>query len=263
MEHDFNLKGFPPPETSETLARERQEELIRRSREKYGAARAEVEAFLVREEAEVVEPTPRPSTEATKRAIVERKPPAKQDEEKTGGELKIPDREKKQESQHRYLQALIKKIAEEKGFRATLEEPTPDGQGRVDVSLEREGLRIACEISLTTTEEQELHNILKCLTAGYDRVLVCSPDRKTLEKIQGFAQQKLSQEQQMRVLFHQPEDLFAFLEEEAARREAKEERVKGYRVKLNYQAVKEPEKKMKREAVAQVIVKAMRRMKEE
>jgi len=38
--------------------------------------------------------------------------------------------------------------------------------------------------------------------------------------------------------------------------------VKGYRVKVQYQAVQESEKKVKREAVAQVILKAMRRMKE-
>jgi hypothetical protein len=47
-----------------------------------------------------------------------------------------------------------------------VEEPTPDGKGSVDVALERAGWRLACEISVTSTVEQEVGNIEKCLTAG-------------------------------------------------------------------------------------------------
>lgn len=41
-----------------------------------------------------------------------------------------------------------------------------------------------------------------------------------------------------------------------------EVRIKGYKVKVRYQATKEEEKKAKREAVAQVIPQAMKRMRE-
>jgi hypothetical protein len=51
------------------------------------------------------------------------------------------------------------------------------------------------------------------------------------------------------------------LEEEAAGEATTEERVKGYRVQVQYQPVKETEKKAKRQAVAQVILQALRRMK--
>jgi len=61
------------------------------------------------------------------------------------------------------------KIAEEKGYRTIIEKPTPDDSGRVDVSLEKNGREIACEISVTSTCEQELSNIEKCLKAGYER----------------------------------------------------------------------------------------------
>jgi len=53
-----------------------------------------------------------------------------------------------------------------------------------------------------------------------------------------------------------------FLEEEAAAEMTKEKRVKGYKVKVQYQPIKEEDKKAKREAVAQVILQAMKRMKE-
>ena len=95
----------------------------------------------------------------------------------------MPEIQERGKSQHRYLQTLIKRMAEEKGFRAVVEQPTPDGTGRVDVSLERDGRKIACEISVTTTDEQELSNIEKCLAAGYEKVILCSPEKKTLEKV--------------------------------------------------------------------------------
>jgi hypothetical protein len=49
--------------------------------------------------------------------------------------------------------------------------------------------------------------------------------------------------------------------EQAAKEVNREERVKGYRVKVQYQAVTDADKKRKREAVAQVIGQALRRLK--
>lgn len=39
-------------------------------------------------------------------------------------------------SQHHYLQNMIRRTAEEKGYRAIIEEPTPDGLGKINVGLE-------------------------------------------------------------------------------------------------------------------------------
>lgn len=163
--------------------------------------------------------------------------------------------------QHRYLQTLIKKTAEEKGYRAIIEKPTPDGLGKVDVGLERNGKKIACEISLTSTGEQELSNIEKCLKADYDEVILCSPEKKTLGKVEKLTAQKLKESEQQKALFFQPEELFFQLEEQAAGEASKEERVKGYKVKVEFQPVAEAEKRTKREAVAQVIFQALRRLK--
>jgi len=93
----------------------------------------------------------------------------------------VPTVQEKSLSQHRYFQVLIKRMAEDKGYKATIEQPTADGSGRVDVALERNGKRIACEISVTSTPEQELKNIEKCLASDFERVILCSPERKTLK----------------------------------------------------------------------------------
>ena len=165
-------------------------------------------------------------------------------------------------SQHRYLQNLIKKIAEDKGYKATIELPVLGGSGKVDVSLEKSGKKIACEISITTTGDQELKNIEKCLAAGYEKVIVCSPDKKTLESIKAIVSQNIAESEQKKIFFLKPEELLIFLEEEAASELSKEERIKGYKVKVQYQAASDEEKKVKRDAVAQVIIQALKRMKE-
>ena len=104
------------------------------------------------------------------------------------------------------------------------------------MGLERNGKRIACEISITTGDEHELSNIVKCLGAGYDTVVLCSPDRKSQDKIKRLANQRLSEPDMEKVLFFQPDELFFYLDQEAARRASREERVKGYRVKVEYDA---------------------------
>lgn len=129
------------------------------------------------------------------------------------------------------------------------------------MGLEQDGKRIACEISLTSTDEQELSNIEKCLKAGYDKVILCSPEKKTLRKVRVLTAQELKESEQDKVLFFQPEELFFYLEEEAAGKASKEERVKGYKVKVKFQPVAEEEKRTKREAVGQVILQALRRLK--
>lgn len=75
---------------------------------------------------------------------------------------------KKKETQHRYLQVLIKRMAEARGYKTLIEEPTPDSKGRVDVHLERNGKRIAVEICNTTEPNWEIHDNQKCFDAGYE-----------------------------------------------------------------------------------------------
>jgi hypothetical protein len=168
----------------------------------------------------------------------------------------------KEITQHRYLQNLIRKIAEDKGYKATIEQPALNSQGKIDVALERNGKKIACEISITSTDEQEVKNIEKCLAEGYEKVILCSPEKKTLENVRSLISHGLSKSDQSKVLYLQPEELLHYLDELEAAEQSKEERVKGYRVKVQYTATKEEEKKAKREAVAQVILQAMKRMKE-
>ena len=59
------------------------------------------------------------------------------------------------------------------------------------------------------------------------------------------------------------DDMGDELEDEAAALAGEEERVKGYRVKTSFSPVREGEKKAKRDAVAKVILGAIKRRKKE
>jgi hypothetical protein len=104
-----------------------------------------------------------------------------------------------------------------------------------------------------------LHNIEKCINAGYETVVACSKDKKTFEKICKQVETKLNKEAQNKVHIFGPDSLFLFLDQQLAREASTEERIKGYRVKVSYNAVSESEAKAKQDSILRVIVDAERR----
>lgn len=90
----------------------------------------------------------------------------------------LPPRAGKGGALHQHLQRLIAGAAEQQGYRASIEAGRADGKA-VDVCLERDGRRIAVEISVTTRAPDEVHNIVADLGAGYDAVVVLFVDPAT------------------------------------------------------------------------------------
>lgn len=257
-EYDFNLKTIPLPDMDMGEAEKVREEIISLSRAKYSTPKELVEQMLgiSREEVETIEKRHSVAKEIEKPKETVRILP------KENPQVSIPDAPDKQAiSQHRYLQNLIKRMAESRGYKASIEEPTPDGKGRVDVSLERNGKRIACEISVTTSDIWELQNIQKCLGAGYDTVVACSSESKTLGNIRKQIEANLNEAERKRVLVYEPDALFLYLDEEIAKEASTETRIKGYRVKVEYDAVSPKEMEKKRESVAQVVLESLKKMK--
>lgn len=72
---------------------------------------------------------------------------------------------------HRYLQQLVKELGEQQGFRATVEAKLSGGL-QADVLLERDGLAVPVEVSVSTPVEWELRSVRAYLAAGYPRVAV-------------------------------------------------------------------------------------------
>jgi hypothetical protein len=163
-----------------------------------------------------------------------RPPPTAAKSKKPNMPVDVPDpTDYAQKREHLYLQALIKGLAEQSGYRVQLEMRTPNGGGLVDVSLERDGMRIAVEISVTTTAEWELHNVRKCLGAGYDRVVVCCSDAKKRVAIAQTIKVALTEEERQRTVVIRPDEIQTILNVQTPTKE-RESVMKGYRVKVRY-----------------------------
>lgn len=162
--------------------------------------------------------------------------------------------------QHKYLQHLIKRWGEERGYKSTIEKQIAGGS--VDVALEKDGSSVACEISVTTTAEHEVQNIKKCLEAGFNQVIVITSDKKMLGKIKNAAAASLDAQGLSSVQFFLPEDLFMFLEQIAAESEDKEAIIKGYKVKVKLRTPGIEEQKARKEVIAKTVLQAMKRLKE-
>lgn len=246
---DFNLSVVPLDDIDDEKAQALRDSHISASRKRYSTPRSEVEALF---QADAVQP----AQEASKAP----KQPAK--EEYVRPEIikptdlpkdASPKARPQEETQHRYLQMLIKRMAESRGFRASIEELTPDGKGRVDVAIVKNEMRIACEICMTTTDLWEVHNVEKCLAAGYAPVVICSSDRKNLEKVHMKVKELVASELQEKVLALEPEALFLYLDQLNAKEASTEVRVKGYRVKVDYRAEEGSVAERKKEGIVKAI----------
>jgi hypothetical protein len=154
----------------------------------------------------------------------------------------------------------VKRLAQDRGWQVTVEKSVLDGTGAVDVALEKDEQRMACEISVTTSVEHELGNAQKCLAAGYDRVLLIVSEKKNVSQIERALAKDLSPESRARVQVLQPEDLVGYLDA-LVTLEPAEQTVRGYRVKVSYKRVGKAEENAKRQAISQVLLRGRRGMK--
>ncbi|MBK6543787.1 MAG: hypothetical protein IPG12_00655 [Saprospiraceae bacterium] len=159
---------------------------------------------------------------------------------------------------HRLIQEYIKKIAEARNFKAILEEPINTGTGKVDVSIHRDDLKIACDISVTNTIEYEVQNIQKCLVADYLLVFIISNDAKHLNDIRTLTISTVDQPLHNRLYFVSKVEFVNQLDLLLAQKsQPTETGAKGYRVKLNYNASQNSSGKQK--AIKDIIVSSLRK----
>jgi predicted DNA-binding transcriptional regulator AlpA len=209
-EFDFNLKTYLLPPVERAAAEACRERIIALSRERYATSREIVEAAVNRGEASLQTAEGRATSREKPRK--ETPPPSVPQEAVTATPAMpaappIPGRGG---PQHKYLQDLIRRWAEDRGYTVSIEKPVLDGLGIVDLVLERRGVEpIACEISVTTSPDHELQNAQKCLAAGFAHVFLVAPDKETLGRVRARAASVLPASQMKKVRFVLPEQIFA------------------------------------------------------
>jgi hypothetical protein len=258
--HDFNLRVPTPQRVDPVRARVRREAAREGTRERLGTARSEVEATIAaawspsgpaRSPRPARTPRPPERTPAPSAA-----PPMAQHATPRPPESAPAEPPGRGGAQHKYLQALIRERAQALGYRATIEAPV-GSRGRADVLLDRDGVRIAVEISVTTSSHHELENVRKCLNAGADQVVVVSPSADTLQRLSEQVQGELAADLAARVRVSAPE---AFLAELRPPPEPAPTSTLGYSVRTKITAGDTTSTSARKQAIAQTIAGALRRL---
>src|SRR6185437_3143638 len=166
---------------------------------------------------------------------------------------------------HKSIQERLQAEARALGFLAEVEKQVSgDSNQAADLLLRRGELRIAVEIALTTTTNQEFGNVKKNLDAGFERVAVVAIKQERLEQIAAAVRAGLSPESAAKVGYYSPDDFISELRrlvESAGPLPGptnEEHRTRGYKVRRHGPELSLEERKAKETTAIQVIAKAMR-----
>jgi hypothetical protein len=302
-DHDFNITIPLPEEPDAATATDMRKRVIEASRSRYGARRTEVEAKL-REALYTSPPTekketapkaippaktePAPQGIASKSALPEQPSSEKSQPEKTQNlpskdadnkHLPTVGSEPKPETslsvdlgrggaQHQSIQQRIKAVAENLGYKATIEKSVLDGQGSIDLVLEKVGgnIGIACEINVTSTVDYEVGNVTKCLKARFSRVAVICPRPERLARLEEAVNGCLAPVQSKQVGFYSPDAFISFLQnlaleeiQPSVEAATAPEIRRGYKVKRSFVALSPEESKAREDAALKMITGKMRK----
>ena len=288
---DFNLTVPAPAKADAEYAAALRQRVVTRSREKYSRLRSEVEAELrerlaLKSEAEQPPATktkpeakqaevPQPS--ASKKEPPPEEPPAVELPKSplppvpTAPVAEVlkpaptaPKDLGRGGAQHKAIQQRLKDAAEQMGFRSTIEKAVLDGQGSVDLLLERDGAAIAVEITVSTTIDHEVGNVLKCLKAGFQKVAVVSTDEKRLREIESAVAGSLGPEVASRVQYFVPDSFLEHLRtlpvtpKQPVATQPAESTVRGYKVRRHTPKLTPDEQKQREGAAVKMLSDAMR-----
>jgi hypothetical protein len=254
-DHDFNLRTRPARVIADAASRQRASEVVAASRRQWATPHRQ--SVLSQEQVAPTIPeaslVPDPTVEPERFPAPPPTPP---------GANPQPARPKpvsagRGGTQHQYLQALIRRLGQDRGFVAVVEEPVLAGLGSVDVALTKGDLRIACEVWISSPTENELKNVHKSLAAGFDHVITVSQNPKSLKRLAAAATQGLEEGQRVRVHVVTPDQLPELLDQLAAPTEVRET-VAGYEVSVR----RTPASEGRRRAVQDVIARSLRRLKD-
>lgn len=260
--NDFSIRTYPTSTVDEEVARERLEALLERTHTLYAVPREELVASL-RDASEPararIDEKREPQAELP---VLERAPPTQPVDAKavptrrrtlSAPEVAAPKSPGRGGEMHKYLQHLIKRLAEERGFRAVVEGAA--GEGQADVILVRDDIRVGCEVSVTTSVLHEEENLRKCLSAGFTRVIFIAAEKRQRDKVAAMVRTSLA-DAPIDVIG--PEDIVTALDALGEAPQARESVVRGYKVKVKRQDLSPGDVASKRRAVAEVIAKTMR-----
>lgn len=174
--------------------------------------------------------------------------------EQQRNELIVTEETKTQERDHIYLQTLVKKLGQERGYLATIEKELPNGQ-RIDITLEKDTQKIAFEVAIHNKADFELGNIKKALLFGYNPIVVLSKNRKHLNTIEQLTIDEISKTDMRSIHFIQPNSITKILDNLKTKTTVQHEVVKGFRITTEYERTPLQNSKSVREHITKMLFK--------
>ncbi len=221
--YDFNLKTLPLPPVENKTTEFRRKAIIEQSRKHYAKAKAEVETenknyrspLMVSSSNEIR--NEREPEDLRAKFISENvqaiKPEQQRDSKLISSDNSVQSNNGRGGAHHKQLQQTIKRMAETYGFQVEIEKTVLGGAGSIDVTLEKETLKIGCEVSVTSTSDYETKNALKCLAAGYHYAVIVVSNQKKLPALNERLGQEIPAEKLNKVKAFGLTGMLAFLRE--------------------------------------------------
>lgn len=260
--NDFNIETLP----LESIEKDYSQEIIENTRSQYGTPREKVEALLLtllpkhnnfqkkrsgeNQELKRSE-TVIPKIAKEKIEVAEDKKETLPVNKSSGGNYIKQAKEEAVIRKHRSLQYFVRTLGTQRDLKTTLEKEAING-GKIDVVLENEKIKIAIEVGVTNTVGYEVGNIQKCIDSGYQNIIMLSEDSKHLENIKS----KISNSKKSNIYFVQPNELANTIDSIIPSCEKKEKRVRGYRVKTNYNLDTNSDKQ---KSITNIIMQSLRK----
>jgi Helicase HerA, central domain len=159
--------------------------------------------------------------------------------------------------EHKYLQALVKRLGEAANYRAEIEKAV-DG-GFVDVLLRRGQEIIAVEIQIGTDINYELGNVRKCLSLNPNSVLLISSDKRHLEAVKRSVTSEIEPSSLAKIHFLLPSEIAELIVPlpEMPSPEAEFKMVNGYKVRVTKSGGSSLDMESRRKRVAEVIARSL------
>ena len=230
------------------------ETLIARNRERYALPSSEIkDADTVRPEPVVIDIPP------DETATEKPEPTAPSEPSPVTPTRTLPIQQGRGGAQHKDMQQAIRTVGHRLGYLADIEDEVFDSENRarqIDVALRKDGILIACEISITTKPEHEVENIARCFDAGVHHVFVIAPDPKHRLNIETLAKAELPNEQFNYVsVVLSSEEVAIHLAEIETHPHQEETVMRGYKVVTTFDQPDEEERQRRREAFARAVLR--------
>ena len=148
--------------------------------------------------------------------------------------FKEQERKKQSKRTHRKLQETIASIGARYNWGAFIEYKVTNPVGLIDVVLNTGESKLAIEVSVTNKVEYEVKNIQKCLSNGYDAVLMCCDNTTHLNNIRIKTQDILKETDLQKVWFGSLSQLDEFLHTLHKEMTPKPKTIRGFKVTAKY-----------------------------